>query len=337
MSGPGWMRKLRLDPTRNEALVFLVVLGFCGVATAADPSFLSLPTLFDLLRNSIVIGIFAVGVLLVLISGGIDVSFTAIAAFAMYATTLTVVELGIDLPWYVVFALSMLVGAGLGLVNAVFIAGFRLPTLIVTLGTLSAFRGFLLTFVGSKLISNLPPDMRAFSRLFMIRGTTAEGYFFSLPWAFAALVAVVVVTWFLLHHTLLGRSIFAIGGSPESARRIGIDVRATQVFVYAYVGGLSGLAGIIHASMARVANPFDLVGLELSVIAAVVLGGARLRGGYGTITGTLLGVALIVLVSNSLILLGIPSTWQSVVIGALILLGTGLPAYQAKRAALRAD
>ncbi|MFC3205903.1 ABC transporter permease [Aquamicrobium soli] len=327
---------MKIDWTRNETLVFLVVVAFCVLTTAVDPAFLSLPTLFDLLRNSIVTGIFAIGVLLVLISGGIDVSFTAIAAFAMYTTTLTLVKLGIDVPWYGIFALSILIGTGLGLVNAVFIAGFRLPTLIVTLGTLSAFRGFLLTFVGSQLISNVPAGMRDFSRLTMLRGTTSEGYFYSLPWAFVALVLVVAGTWFLLNKTLLGRKIFAIGGSSDSARRIGIGVRGVQVFVYAYVGALSGLAGIIHASLARVANPFDLVGLELSVIAAVVLGGARLTGGYGTITGTLLGVALIVLVSNSLILLGIPSTWQSVVIGALILLGTGLPAYQAKRAALRA-
>lgn len=325
-----------IDWRRNETLVFLIIVAFCLLTTAVDPAFLSLPTLFDLLRNSIVTGIFAIGVLLVLISGGIDVSFTAIAAFAMYATTLTLVQLGVDVPWYAAFALSILIGTGLGLLNAVFIAGFRLPTLIVTLGTLSAIRGFLLTFVGSQLISNMPPGLREFSRLVMLRGTTSEGYFFSLPWAFAALVLVVVGTWFLLHRTLLGRKIFAIGGSTESARRIGIRVRGVQVFVYAYVGALSGLAGIIHASLARVANPFDLVGLELSVIAAVVLGGARLSGGHGTITGTLLGVALIVLISNSLILLGIPSTWQSVVVGALILLGTGLPAYQARRAALKA-
>ena len=122
----------------------------------------------------------------------------------------------------------------------------------------------------------------------------------------------------------------------ESARRIGINVRGVQFFIYVYVGVLAGLAGVIHASMARVANPFDLVGLELSVIAAVVLGGARLAGGHGTLTGTILGVALIVLVRNSLIVLGIPATWQSVTIGLLILLGTGLPAWQAKRAAARA-
>ncbi|TBW37628.1 ABC transporter permease [Siculibacillus lacustris] len=326
----------RIDFGRNETLLVLVILAFSAVTALVAPSFLSLPTLFDLLRNSIVMGIFAIGVLLVLISGGIDVSFTGIAVFSLYTTTLILTRLGVPVPWWAAFLLSIAIGTALGLVNALFIAGFGLPTLIVTLGTLSVIRGVLLTFVGSTLISNLPVGLKEFARLVMIRGTTAEGYFFSLPWAFAALVGVVAVTWVLLQYTTLGRSIFAIGGSPESARRIGIPVRAVQTFVYAYVGALAGLAGIIHASLARVANPFDLVGLEMSVIAAVVLGGARLAGGYGTITGTLLGVVLIVLVNTSLILLGIPSTWQMVVIGALILVGTGVPAWQARRTALRA-
>lgn len=321
---------------RNEVLVALVIVAFCALATFADPGFLSMPTLADLLRGGIVLGIFAVAAMLVLVSGGIDVSFTAVAAFAMYSTTLVLASVAPGLPWPLAFALSMAIGAGLGAINGVFIALFGLPTLIVTLGTLSVFRGFLLTFVGSKLISNLPPGMREFSKLMLFRGTNADGSFYSLPLAFAALVAVVVLTWFILHHTMLGRAIFAIGGSEESARRIGVNVRAVQFFVFVYVGALAGLAGIIHAALARVANPFDLVGLELSVIAAVVLGGARLAGGYGTLTGTLLGVALIVLVRNSLIVVGIPSTWQSVAIGLLILIGTGLPAWQAKRAAARA-
>lgn len=324
------------DWARNEVLVAAVIVAFCALAAASDPNFLSLPTLFDLLRAGIVLGIFAVGVLVVLVSGGIDVSFTAIAAFALYTTTLALMAYAPELPWPAAFAAATAVGAALGAINGLFIAGLGLPTLIVTLGTLSIFRGFLLTFVGSRLISNLPPGMRDFSRLTMIRGTSADGSFYSLPWAFAALVAVVVLTWAILHRTALGRAIFAIGGSEESARRIGIPVRAVQFFVYVYVGAIAGLAGVIHASMARVANPFDLVGLELSVIAAVVLGGARLTGGVGTLTGTLLGVALIVLVSNSLVVIGIPSTWQSVVIGALILLGTGLPAWQARRASARA-
>jgi simple sugar transport system permease protein len=321
---------------RNETLVAVVIVAFCLVATISDPLFLTVTTLSDLLRASIVLGILAVAAMMVLVSGGIDVSFTAIAVFAMYATTIFSLGVWPEMPWYLIFALSMGMGALLGAINGVFIAGFGLPTLIVTLGTLSIFRGFLLTFVGSDRISALPPDMREFSRMVIARGTTEGGHFYALPWAFAALVAVVVVTWFILQKSMLGRAIYAIGGSVESARRVGVDVRLTQFFVYVYVGALAGLAGIIHGAMGRMADPFSLVGLELSVIAAVVLGGARLTGGYGTLTGTLLGVALIVLVQNSLIVIGIPSSWQTATIGLLILLGTGLPAYQAKRAAARA-
>jgi len=327
---------MKIDFTRNETLVALIILGFCAIAAISDPGFLSMATLTDLLRGGIVMGIFAVAALLVLLSGGIDVSFTAIAAFAMYTTALMLNTWAPGVPWWAAFGLAMAVGATLGAINGLFIAGFGLPTLIVTLGTLSVFRGFMLAFIGSKQITTLPEGMREFGRMMMIRGTNADGSFYSLHWAFAATVLVVVMTWFLLQRTMLGRQVFAIGGSEESARRIGVNVRAVQFFVYVYVGVLAGLAGVIHASMARVANPFDLVGLELSVIAAVVLGGARLAGGYGTLTGTLLGVTLIVLVRNSLIVIGIPNTWQSIAVGVLILIGTGLPAWQAKRAAARA-
>jgi len=327
---------MKMDFARNEVLVALVIVAFCALAAASDARFLSIATLTDLLRSGIVLSIFAVGAMLVLISGGIDVSFTAVAAFTMYVTAMLLNAVMPWMPWWGAIAIGMAIGASLGAVNAILIAGFGLPTLIVTLGTLSVFRGFMLTFVGQKQITTLPPGMRDFGRMMMLRGTNADGSFYSLHVAFLFTVAAVVVTWAILYRTMLGRMIFAIGGSVESARRIGIDVRATQAFVYVYVGALAGLAGVIHASMARVANPFDLVGLELSVIAAVVLGGARLAGGYGTLTGTLLGVALIVLVRNSLIVIGIPNTWQSVTIGVLILLGTGLPAWQAKRAAARA-
>jgi simple sugar transport system permease protein len=322
--------------TRNETLVALVIVAFCVLAAASSPGFLTIATLTDLLRGGIVLGIFAVGALIVLISGGIDVSFTAVAAFTMYVTAMVLNAVMPWMPWWAALLMGMAVGATLGAINGFLIAVMGLPTLIVTLGTLSIFRGFMLTFIGQKQITTLPPGMREFGRMMIVRGENADGSFYSLHAAFLATVGAIVVTWFILHRTLLGRQIFAIGGSLESARRIGINVRGVQFFVYVYVGMLAGLAGIIHSSMARVANPFDLVGLELSVIAAVVLGGARLAGGHGTLTGTVLGVALIVLVRNSLIVLGIPATWQSVAIGVLILIGTGLPAWQAKRAAARA-
>ena len=326
---------MKIDWTRNETLVALVILAFCLLGAASDPGFVSIATLTDLLRGGIVLGIFAVAAMLVLVSGGIDVSFTAVAAFTMYVTAMVLNAAMPWMPWWGALAFGMGVGALLGSINGILIAGFGLPTLIVTLGTLSIFRGFMLTFIGQKQITTLPPGMREFGRMMLVRGENADGSFYNLHAAFLVTVLVVLLTWFILHRTMLGRQIFAIGGSVESARRIGINVRRVQFFVYVYVGILAGLAGVIHASMARVANPFDLVGLELSVIAAVVLGGARLAGGHGTLTGTVLGVALIVLVRNSLVVLGIPATWQSVTIGALILLGTGLPAWQAKRAEAR--
>lgn len=309
---------------------------FCILATLSDPRFFTITTVSDLLRASIVIGILAVGAMLVLVSGGIDVSFTAIAVFAMYSSTVLSLAVWPEMPWPLIFVISLIFGAALGAINGFFIAFLGLPTLIVTLGTLSVFRGFLLTFVGSQRISDLPPAMRDFSRGVLARGTTEAGNFYSIPWSALALLVVFVVTWVILQKTMLGRYIYAIGGSVESARRIGINVKWIQFFVYVYVGALAGLAGIIYGSVGRMADPFSLVGLELSVIAAVVLGGARLIGGYGTLTGTLLGVALIVIVQNSLIVIGIPTTWQSVTIGLLILLGTGVPAYRAKRAAARA-
>jgi simple sugar transport system permease protein len=320
---------------RNEVLVGLTIVAFSIVTGLSDPSFFTIANLFDLLRASIVIGIFAVGVLVVLISGGIDVSFTAVAAFSMYTTTLYLTTSGFQGHWLLVFAISAGIGIGLGLINAFFIGVFKLPTLIVTLGTLSLFRGFLLAFIDSRLISNLPASMREFSRTNLFRSVGDDGVISSLPIAFLFLVGVIIITWFILKYTMLGRAIYALGGSPVGAERVGFNTRNLKFFIYGYVGALAGLGGIIHASMARVANPFDLVGLELTVIAAVVLGGARLTGGHGTILGTLLGVALIVVISNSLIVLGIPSTWQRVAIGLLILVGTGLPAYQALRSQRR--
>ena len=331
------METMRRLLARNETLVGLVLAAVCLVVGWAEPSFLSLSTLFDLLRNGIVTALFAVGVLLVLASGGIDVSFTAVAAFAMYVGTKAMVAFGMGDSIVVAFAVAGAIGLALGLINGFFIATLKLPTLIVTLGTLNLFRGFLLTFVGTQLITAVPVGMRTFSRTMLVRFTDADGAIVSLPIAFLLVVAVAAATSLILNRTMLGRSIYALGGAPESAVRVGVNVARVQYFVYAYVGALSGVAGIVHASLARVANPFDLVGLELSVIAAVVLGGARLSGGHGTITGTLLGVALIVVINNSLIVLGIPTTWQNVVTGGLILLGTGLPALRARIASLQAD
>lgn len=301
------------------ALVFALVLGLLS------PAFLSPATLVDLLRNSLVTGIFALGVMMVLASGGIDVSCTAIGAFAMYATMKIVLGIDIDVPIIVFFALSALIGASLGLVNGLLIGGLGLPTLIVTLGTLSLIRGALLTFLGTVYITSVPREIIQFSRSAIVRLENAAGQLVALPMSFTVLAGVAVAVAILMGHTLFGRKIYAIGGSEDAAERIGIKVKRVKVMIYVLAGAIAGLAGMTHVTLARMANPFDLVGMELNVIAAVVLGGSRITGGHGTVTGTLLGVFVITMINTTLLMAGVPSYWQKVVIGSLIIVGTGLP------------
>ena len=182
--------------------------------------------------------------------------------------------------------------------------------------------GFLLAFIGTAHIMNIPSSMDDFGRRNLIQTSTADGVRLSLPMSVLILVLVAGVTWYILNRTLSGRAVYALGGSIPIAERLGFSVRTVQLFVFGYAGLLAGLGGLVHASSNRLANPFDLVGTESDVIAAVVLGGARVTSGTGTVLGTLLGVILIII--NSLILMGVPSTWQKVVIGAIILLASGV-------------
>lgn len=308
-----------------QGIVLATGLALALLFSLLNPAFLSAPNLVDLLRNTIVTGIFAVGVLIVLAAGGIDVSFTAIGAFALYATCKLLIVSGAHLPIAAIFAIGVSIGAALGMVNGLLIGLLGLPTLIVTLATLSLFRGALLTFVGTLYYGTLPVEMVAYSRQPLLAFHLASGRLVQLPMAFLNFALVAALASFLLNATLLGRKIYALGGSEEAAERIGIDVRRVKLAVFMLAGGIAGLAGVTHVTLIRIANPFDLVGSELNVIAAVVLGGGRITGGHGTVSGTVIGVLVITMINSSLLLIGVPTYWQRLVVGLLILAGTGLP------------
>jgi simple sugar transport system permease protein len=309
----------------SEGVIFLMTVFLSAVVGLMNPVFLSAPNLLDLVRDSITTGLFALGVLIALLSGGIDVSFTAIAAVAMYGTVKLFVQVNPQAPLILIFLVGGAIGALLGTANGILIAFFRLPTLIVTLGTLGLFRGLLLTFIGTRHIVDLPDSMINLSRAYLYRGRLADGSLFSLPATTLVLIGVTILVAVMLRYTALGRFIYALGGNSVASSRLGIPLARTKLFIYVLIGLIAGIAGIVHSSQARVANPFDLVGSELNVIAAVVLGGARITGGRGSVFGTMIGVALVTIINNCLVLLNVSSLWERCVIGILIILGAGVP------------
>lgn len=317
---------------RHETLLGLTVLVLAVALGIAAPRFFSTGHLFNIARGSVVIGIMALGLLAVLISGGIDVSVSATAVSSMYATVVTLQALDYQGPIVLAFVGGALVGTVLGLVNGVLVSRFRLPTLIVTLGTLTLYRGALLFFVGTNRINDLPAEMDEFASKSLLTVTTASGARASLSLAVGVFAVLALALAVMLRHTRWGRAVYAIGGSEESARRHGVRVWAVRLSVFALAGALAGVAGVTDAALIRTADPFTIVGSELDVLAAVVLGGASIAGGRGTVLGAVLGVLLISMVSNSLVLVGIPSAWQKVFIGAFLLLGIGVPALRRRRA-----
>ena len=322
------LRKMR--GADNEGVLALVLLGLIVAMSIANPAFLTFNTGFSILRSAIVPVIFALGVLIVVITGGIDVSFAAIAIFAGYTTVSFCLTVGFDPGLPGIFAIAICVGLILGLINGTVIARFGLPTLIVTLGTQGIFFGAMFTFVGASYYAELPTSMAALATTNLFDITTSTGRAYLHVLVIPVILLCVAVAW-VLKRTMFGRSLYAIGGDSEAARRAGFQVKRTQVLVYMLVGALAAIAGVIHIVLSRSANPRDLVGGELDVIAAVILGGASIFGGRGSVIGTVLGVLLIQVIQNSLLLVGVPSAWSRAAVGLLLIVGIGLQALSARR------
>jgi simple sugar transport system permease protein len=328
---------LKLWGSPNELFLVIAILVLSLIIGLSNPVFFSIATPFDLVRSSLIEILFALGLLLVLVSGGIDISFPIVGIFAGYSSVVIMQSYGLDTySLWIPLILAVIVGAILGSINALLIAGFGLPTLIATLGTAGMFRGFLLTYVGSAFISNIPLGLDQFSKADLFSVETGQGTLARLHVLIIPVLILAVAIAFLMRRTMFGRTIFAIGGSEESARRMGMNVRWAKAQVYILVGMLSGVAGILYISLQRKADPYDLAGTELEIIAAVVLGGASIMGGYGTVTGTILGVMLINLIKDNLILLGIPGSWQRAAVGLMLLIGVISQAISDKRRAKQA-
>ncbi len=320
----------------NEFYVFLVILALSIVIQVRSGQFFTANNLVDIANAMVVPGLFAVGAFMVIVSGGIDVSFPALASLAVYATTRYLVDNHIEGPIIVPFLMAIVLGAILGAFNGLFTARLALPTLIITLGTASVFSGVMQGALNSVQIPDIPDSMEEFGRATIFVATNpASGLTSDMPVAFGILVAVVAIVFFVMRYTMFGRGIYAIGGDEGAAARAGFRVKHIKFWLYVIVGVIAAIAGLIRTSMMGQMHPTNLLGMEMMVIAAVVLGGTAITGGTGSLTGVMLGTLLITIVQNSMILLGIPTFWQGFSLGVLIIVGTGISAYQVARASGR--
>lgn len=290
----------------HEKMLLLVILVFVLLLSLATKGrFIQPDNIVDMLAGYAASGIMASGVLMILISGGLDMSFMAMATVSQYIMMSVAIQLGGNM--LTTFLIGCAVGGVLGLLNAILVYNLNAPSIIITIATMNVFYGLLMWVSKGKWLYNFPDWFRGHSSL-AIRG---------FPLAMLALVT--LLSWWILNRTHIGRRIFAVGGNMEAAKRVGINALTTLIFVYVYMGITSALGAGVQAYIVQSVAPNSLMGREMQVIAIVVLGGASLQGGKGSILGNVLGLLLFAIISNGLVLLGVSSYYHDLFIGAVVL------------------
>lgn len=311
---------------QTEFYVFLIILFFAVMIHIKSGLFFTNNNMVGLLRTMIVPSIYAICALLSFVSTGPDVSFPLIAALSSYLAITTTEMLGLaDSSCIITFVFGMIFGGLMGALNGFIIVKYKFPSLIVTLGTSSIFSGILLgTFEAGR--RNLPPNLERLGEVaLLVVKNKKSGLGATLPITFLIMILLYFVTYLILNKTVVGRGIYAIGGDEVSAERAGFDVAKIRFFVFVANGAIASVAGLCYSVMSKKYLPTEFAGAEMIVIAAIILGGTRMTGGIGTLKGCFLGTLLLTMVSNSLILSGIPIFWQKVFIGAIIIIGTAIP------------
>ena len=223
----------------------------------------------------------------------------------------------------------MAIGVVLGLVNAVLISWLKLPPFIITLGTQNLFHGIMTTFISDKSFGSgvLPECLHKFGQGTLFKVATANGST-GLTVSLIPVLIAGLATYFILRKTMIGRGIVAIGNDEESARRAGFNPFKIRLFVYAYSGALAGMMGIVYAAQVNALYPNKMVGDELMVVAAVVIGGTKITGGQGKIFGAVLGVLITYLLNSTLIMIGLSSSWNNLFVGAILVIAVAITSYQ---------
>ncbi len=303
--------KRLLDGTKGyvkrNAGILIGLLAICIIISVSSDKFLSQSNIMNVLRQISTNLYLAAGMTMVLICGGIDLSVGSIIAITG-VTAGTLINLGFPI-LLVIFA-CLALGALYGAINGVIISRTTLPPFIVTYAMMQILRGATYVYTGGTTV-------RIDNRTWINLGT---GYAFGfLPLPVVYLIVTLILVYLILNRTKLGRHIYAVGGNERAARFSGISVRRTRMFVYIFSGVMGALAGMVLCARSYSGNPLAGNGAEMDAIAAVVLGGASMAGGYGYIGGTMIGALIIGLLNNGLNLMRIDSYWQIILKGIVIL------------------
>nr|WP_234902984.1 ABC transporter permease [Ensifer adhaerens] len=298
----------------QEYGIFLAFLLLAVILSFSNEYFLTPGNISNVLLQTSINGVLAIGMTFVILTRGIDLSVGSVVALAgmvsaSFATTSATAGIaGAPYPFFVALAIGILVGVACGIIVGFIVSRFSVPAFVATLGMLSAARGMTLIYGGGKPVPALTPELR----------WIGTGNILGIPMPVILLGIVFLASWWILTRTRFGRYIYAVGGNPHAAKTSGINVTRIRFLVYVISGGLSGLAGMMLSARTGSALPQAGIAYELDAIAAVVIGGTSLSGGVGRVTGTLIGALIIGVMNNGLDLMGIQSYYQQVLKGALI-------------------
>jgi ribose transport system permease protein len=301
--------------------VFVAALVACVTLTLATDTFATSQNLFNVTRNFAFVAIVALGMTVVIVSGGIDLSVGSVLCLSAM-----VLAISMNAGHSLLFSAALALAASLvvGFVNGVLIAYLRIPAFVVTLGMLSLVRSAAMVLSNNKMIFQFGPDEKL---LFQLGG----GSTFGIANPVIALVLLAVITGLVLSWTRWGTHVYAIGANERAARLTGVAVGRTKVTVYMFSALMAGIAGVLEAGWLGGVTTNLGQSMELSVIAATVIGGANLLGGAGTVFGSVVGAALIEVIRNCLILLGISTFWQGAFVGSFIILAVAFDRIRAYR------
>lgn len=301
--------------------IYFVLVAMIIIMSIAKPVFLTEKNILNIIRQVTVIGIISLGVTLVIISKGIDLSSGSVLAVAAVVSA-SLAQQGDwvnkmfpslpELPWFIPVIAALLVGLACGFVNGALIAKTGIPPFIATLGMMVSARGLALLYTDGRPVSTLTKGFKVIGQGYVDLGIV------EVPVPVLIYIAMAIITWGLLNHTRFGKNIYAIGGNVHAAEVSGVNVKWNLIKIYAYAGMLAGIAGVVLAARVDTGQPGMGQSYELDAIAATTIGGTSHSGGIGTIEGAFVGALILGVLNNGLNLLGVSPYWQQIIKGLII-------------------